>query len=135
MQRKPFEREISENELRSIMWSDDERLAMTRLVQSFPSLQAAKGGDPWSPRPFVTWVCSSPLSPSGELAARFVLDVWASTVDWRAVAEQLGLRGDRLGGFDAVEAMRRWDEAHRAAFVAWAMTPFFGSGNAVTATL
>jgi hypothetical protein len=127
----PVERAAMQERLRSALWSDDEQLAMTRLAQSFPSLQGADGVDPWNARVFMAWAGSSTMSPAGEHASRFVLEVWGPAADWRLVAERLGVRGDRLGRFDAVEAMRCWDDVHRAAFAAWAVTPFFGSANAV----
>jgi hypothetical protein len=131
--RVPTDRELDSlhEQLRTAMWGDNEQVAMSRLAQSFPSLHHAAGVDPWDPRAFVTWVCSRMLSPAGEHAARFVLEVWGPTADWRLVAERLGVRSDRLGVFDAVEAMRRWDDVHRAAFATWAAMPFFGSANAV----
>jgi hypothetical protein len=126
-----WEQEALQEQLRSALWGDDEQLAMTRLALSFPSLQGAAGIDPWRPRAFVTWVCASTLPSSGQHAARFVLEVWGPRADWRLVADHLALRGDRLGSFDVVEAMRQWDAVHRAAFVAWAAAPFFGCADAV----
>jgi len=131
MRGHPFGNEDLQERLRIAIWGSDEQLAMTRLVRSFPSLRGAAGIEPWNPRAFVAWVCSSDMSPSGELAARFVLQVWAPQADWRRVAEYLGVSGERLGHFDAVDAMRRWDDVHRRAFAAWAATPFFGTANAV----
>jgi hypothetical protein len=132
--RIPTDRELDalHEQLRTTLWGDHEQVAMSRLAQSFPSLRRAAGIDPWNPRTFVSWVCSQTLSPAGEHAARFVLEVWGPTADWRRVMERLGIGSERRGLFDLVEALRRWDEVHQAAFATWAAMPFFGSGNAVT---
>jgi len=59
-------------------------------------------------------------------AALFVLSVWNSNVDW-AIEENGGLSrgGDRGGFFDLHRALGNWDDGHRAAFLAWAESPWW----------
>jgi hypothetical protein len=64
---------------------------------------------------FVEWTCG-PAPGGGALeAARFVLQVWNSDVDWTAFARELGIEcGNALVPFNVVRAMGRWDHrAHR----------------------
>jgi hypothetical protein len=53
------------------------------------------------------------LSEGSKHCARFVLSVWASHYSWK------------VGAFDLHAAMRRWDQANRAAFLAWAREPWW----------
>ena len=53
--------------------------------------------------------------------ARFVLTVWSDDVIHAFDAQ----RDDKLGPFDAVRAMGRWDHPHQAAFATWAADPWW----------
>ncbi|MCO5164808.1 MAG: hypothetical protein M9894_27765 [Planctomycetes bacterium] len=87
--------------------------AMSALARSFPALHVASGLAPWRPEELEQWACG-PVPGSGALhAARFVLSVWNSHADWEC------------GRFDAVRALGAWDQAHRAAFLAWAARPWW----------
>ena len=60
------------------------------------------------------WVRTWPGVTAGSLmAGRFVLQVWNPSTKWTA------------GRFNVVEAMQRWDYAHRDAFLAWARDPWW----------
>lgn len=60
------------------------------------------------------WVRTDPGVTAGSLmAGRFVLQVWNPHTKWTA------------GRFNVVEALQRWDERHRAAFLAWAADPWW----------
>ncbi len=58
-------------------------------------------------------------------AGLFVLSVWNTSTDW---GEVCGLRrddGPTGGRFDPHRALGNWDPGHRAAFVAWAVAPWW----------
>jgi hypothetical protein len=87
--------------------------SMSVLARTFPTLHAARGLTPWRPEDLEQWACG-PVPGSGALhAARFVLTVWNSQAEWEC------------GRFDAVRALGAWDQAHQAAFLAWAMQPWW----------
>lgn len=111
----------------------DNRAQMTRLCLAFPSLRGAEGVDPWDPLEFLHWLCTSGAVTAGsDCAGRFVLQVWNSAEDWLAVARELGYVPRRKprerrpfpAPFNVAEAFGRWDEVHRAAFLAWCEAPF-----------
>lgn len=80
----------------------DER--MSRLAESFPTLEGQPGVRPWDPTRFA----DQEDQGSGHRAAvQFVLHVW-----------------NTANPFD-IEAFASWDSAHRAAFVAWAKDPWW----------
>jgi hypothetical protein len=86
---------------------------MSALARSFPTLHAAQGVVPWQPEDLDRWA-SGPVPGSGALhAARFVLAVWNSRIEWEC------------GRFDAVNALSAWDDAHRAAFRSWVAHPWW----------
>ena len=88
----------------------DER--MTALAEGFPTLCGAPGVRPWSASKLCDWACS-PEPGSGALAAaQFVLSVWDAERDWRC------------GLFRLTQAVGAWDNKHRAAFRAWAASPW-----------
>lgn len=104
--------------------------SMRHLVESFPTLR--RGTDPklleprFDARRFAErWATGS----GGERdAALFVLSVWNPGDDW----SQFGLTrpsstgmGTDCGFFDLHTALGNWDEAHRAAFVAWCAAPWW----------
>lgn len=82
------------------------------LARSFPSLRYAPGLEPFKPAKLDAWAASDERENEAKHAAQFVL----------AIAKP---RGWKVGRFNVLLAMRRWDDAHRAAFIAWAKNPFF----------
>lgn len=96
------------------------RYDMFGLVQSFPSLRKAvyysKQGDrfEFDARRLNHWMRTFEGHHAGSLmAGRFILQVWNPRTKWTA------------GRFNVVEAMQRWDYAHRDAFLAWAKDPWW----------
>jgi hypothetical protein len=66
---------------------------------------------------------SNHASTSALHAARFVLALWNSHVDWEC------------GRFDAVRALGTWDQAHRVAFLVWATQPWWPVGDLSPVTM
>lgn len=66
---------------------------------------------------------NGPAATSGSRhAAAFVLSVWSGLTQWRDTQ----LRESGSGWkFDLHEALQAWDDAHRAAFAAWAKDPWW----------
>lgn len=86
---------------------------MTRFARTFPSLRGMPGVTLWDAPTLDRWAAETPIS-EGELeTARFVLAVWDPGHPWQC------------GRFDLMEAMKVWDQPHRAAFVSWAEDPWF----------
>ena len=109
-------------------WGEIGPGAMTRLAQSFPSLQKAPGVEPWEPLTFLRWAASGVLSHGEVLAAKFVLSVWDPGQDWEKVARDNKIMSDpkaRFARFDVFEAMNGWDQEHISAMLAWIDLPFF----------
>jgi hypothetical protein len=86
---------------------------MSALVASFPVLHEARGVDPWNATEFARWAAKWPASEASKNCARFVLSVWSPGTRWK------------VGRFDVVAAMSRWDHTNKAAFVAWARDPWW----------
>src|SRR4051812_25322802 len=84
---------------------------MSALARSFPSLREADGLAPWDPLRFEQWLESGAPGHGAKCAGRFVLSVWNPYTSWPS------------GAFDLHEALACWDDAHRAAFVAWVRSP------------
>lgn len=86
---------------------------MSDLAAGFPTLERAPGVRPFDPEALDAWA-AGPVPGAGALhAARFMLTLWNNRVAWSA------------GPFDAVEALAAWDQAHRAAFLRWARSPWW----------
>jgi hypothetical protein len=104
----------------------DPDAAMTRLASLFPSLRDAAGVKPWNVEAFVTWTCGPAPGGGAIEAARFVLQVWSSDVDWTEFAREVGIEGgSALAPFNVVRAMGRWDRDHAEAMLAWLRAPFY----------
>lgn len=82
------------------------------LCWSFPGLHDAPGIEPWQPAELDAWALGPNRTAGSRHAAAFVLALWAPA-PWR------------VGPFDAIEAMKVWDETERAAFAAWARDPWW----------
>lgn len=128
---------------------------MSQLARSFPSLDKAKGLEPFNADAFEAWLRTSPAVTAGSRhAGRFVLSVFnpgryqVTSADLR---ESLGIEEPRRASvwddpapikfdalwppsssrfqtdlaFNVVEAFQAWDDRHRAAFIAWASAPWW----------
>lgn len=105
-------------------WGDDNLQSMTRLVRRFPSLGDADGIEPWDAIRFLRWACDADMTSGRLHAVRFVLQVWNSSTDWTDAAAVEGLDGRHLTAFNVVDACAVWDDAHRAACLAYIELPF-----------
>ncbi len=87
---------------------------MTTLGRTFPSLGKKPGIDPFDAVQLDRWAAG--VASHGEsITARFLLSVWDG-----------GSRSDWLSEpFHLLEALKIWDEAHHAAFLAWAADPWW----------
>jgi len=89
---------------------------MTAIARSFPSLRGAPGVDPWDVNRLGEWAATSPAVTHGSRhAARFVLAAWNEDAP-----ESFG-----LGPFRMMRAWQTWDDAHRAAALAFLRDPYF----------
>jgi hypothetical protein len=93
-------------------WGANDGERMTRLAHEFPSLAEADGVDPWHLEALVRWAMQPDLPVMAMHAVRFLLHVWSSDKDWG------------ITPFKFADAFREWDEAHRAAVIAWCEAPF-----------
>ncbi len=118
--------ELEDGAERSARWPSSGREAMSKLVQSFPSLTHAAGVTPWDQDAFLRWLCSKGLS-HGELhAGRFVLQVWNQTAPWEDIAREEGHPyPSHAAPFAFFDAVATWDRPHLAAFLAWVDAPFY----------
>lgn len=86
---------------------------VTELARTFHSLERAEGIEPFDAE--ALWICAQNehLTPAEHQAAVFILNVWGGPNDrpWPT--------------FDVMEAVSRWDNQNRAAFVAWAKEPWW----------
>jgi hypothetical protein len=84
-----------------------------RLAHSFPTLRIAYSDlKPWDAEHLDRSACE-PIAEGARHAARFVLAVWDNATEWEC------------GRFDVIEAMAAWDPEHKAAFLEWAMAPWW----------
>lgn len=95
----------------------DLSLRMATLIDLFPGLRPWKT---WPKRPhhfdggsFHKWAVANCFTESERDAARFVLMVWNSDFPM-----------GKLGRFNVVDAVHRWDREHREAFVTFSLFPF-----------
>jgi len=89
------------------------RERMTALALSFPELARCLRD---FVQPFEAMKLDKAIGGQGHgciCAAKFVLSVWNPTTRWKS------------GRFDIHDALGVWDDAHRAAFVAWAKDPWW----------
>ena len=88
---------------------------LTRLAQSFPSLEGAPGADPWNPHALDGWALSSgEATRAAAHAARFCLAVSNPAAGWLC------------GPFDFHAAYQEWRSPDRDAFLEWANDPQWG---------
>lgn len=106
---------------RGQMREGNPRLAIALLAQAFHSLEHAGGLEPWDAEALYHWSVEN-LRTDAELnCARFILSLW----DKAGLEELDAEHGDQLGRFDALDAIARWDHAHRAAFATWTADPWW----------
>lgn len=94
------------------------RRQMLDLVRSFHALERSdceskQYPGEFDPVRFAKWAKAYTPGSGARHAARFVLAVWSNRSSWG------------LGRFDVMEALGCWDNAHRAAFMAWAKDPWW----------
>ena len=94
-------------------------IKMVHLLSSFPSMPCKKVRE---------WNCDFLTEPGGLIdiyrpsssgqkrAIEFCLNVWNQDTDWTEFGYQ---------NFNFASAFGTWDDAHKAAFLAWAKDPFF----------
>jgi hypothetical protein len=87
---------------------------MTRLAESFRSLEYKPGVRPWDAAALADWARSGEASPAEVQAAAFVLEVASMSTVW-----------DGVPSFRVHEAVGLWSKDDRAAFAAWAKEPWF----------
>ena len=97
-----------------------DRVGIVLLARAFHVLDNADGLDPWDPEKLYAFASASE-SETTRHAVRFVLAVWNDDcIPYLDEASE-----SKLGAFNVVEAMARWDFANRAAFVTWAEAPWW----------
>ena len=85
---------------------------MKKLARTFPSLcRVFDDLHPWDADKLERWARKA--SHGEQVSAQFILAVWDPSHEWQC------------GRFDAMEALRVWDEEHRAAFLSWAANPWW----------
>ncbi len=106
-------------------WGGGGREGMAQLARMFPTLAGAEGAEPWAPEALMRWSVSGVATSGAAHAVAFLLNVWNSRTDWRAVAAELGIEGSgERFAFNVGEAIGCWDRQHREAFLAWCRDPF-----------
>jgi hypothetical protein len=96
---------------------DEAPLDIVALAKTFPTL--ANGAravlvEPFDAEALDAWATTAPeRTTASEHAARFILSVYNFKTEWKC------------GAFYATPALAKWDDAHRAAFLAWARRPWF----------
>jgi hypothetical protein len=86
---------------------------MSAFAQTFPSMEKVPGVKLWDANTIDRWAKSPTASHGGLVTARFLLAVWDPEHAWSC------------GRFELMEALRVWDERHRAAFLNWASNPWW----------
>jgi hypothetical protein len=76
-----------------------------KITGSFPSLHGAHGLNPWKSEALDAWASGLKEDDPALHAARFLLELWNDSVQWRC------------GAFDLVRAMCCWDFLQRAAYL------------------
>lgn len=100
--------------------------AMAVLANSFPTLHGSPGAEPWDAITMLKQLCPGGGGYSEKLAARFVLGVWNSDEDWIETARKHGIANPEVAAkFDVFEAISKWDDEHRRAFLTWCEAPFW----------
>ena len=91
----------------------DQETKMASFARTFPCLAKAAGVKPWDANALDQWAAETPVSHGELVTAQFLLAVWDAASAWRC------------GRFDLMEALRAWDDQHRAAFLTWVGDPWW----------
>jgi hypothetical protein len=94
---------------------------MSQLCESFHALQGWAGVRPWNQLAFAKYASGPAPTAASRQAAAFVLSVWNGgnhDAWWNK-------KPYRVGIFDAVNGIARWDSHMQAAFIAWCQDPFW----------
>lgn len=94
---------------------------MSRLAESFPTLRGRPGIRPWDVDVVLEQLDAGWPGGGATHALRFVLAVWNPSMLLDNLARWL----DAGEAFDVHRALGAWDDAHRAAFAAWATRPWW----------
>lgn len=87
---------------------------MTRLAESFRSLEYKPGVRPWNAAELADWVRSGEATKAQAQAAAFVLEVANMSAVW-----------DGVPSFKMHDAALIWSKEDRAAFSAWVQAPWY----------
>lgn len=112
---------------------------MAALRDSFPTLRGRFESDQFDAQEIEDFVLSPAATTGSTHAARFLLSVWSGAAPLRWTdPEREGApeEGPKIVlddyrwpwktlPFDLHAAMQGWDDPHRAAFAAWARSPFW----------
>ncbi|MCR9159151.1 MAG: hypothetical protein ACE37F_09480 [Nannocystaceae bacterium] len=96
-------------------------VAIVLLARAFDALKHAAGLAPWNPDALYHWAVDNLYTDAERHCARFILSVWNQDDFEELDAEHDG----RLRGFDSLRTVASWDHAHRAAFTAWTLDPWW----------
>jgi hypothetical protein len=91
----------------------DREAKMAAFARTFPSTAKSDGVRLWDAHTLDHWAAETPVSHGELLTAQFLLSVRDSATAWRC------------GRFELMDALRVWDDQHRAAFLAWADDPWW----------
>ena len=116
---------------RRIMRGSDEsgqgriKEAMSTLAEAFHVLDGVPGVRPWDCVRLYDWATTSG-APTGATreAVRCVISIW-NTSSLASLDEDNDDEDARLGPFDVVTAMARWDAGNQTAFSTWAADPWW----------
>ena len=104
-----------------------DRARMSRIARSFPTLARGAPIDVFDPEALDAWACSGAATSGSSAAARFILSVWSGSTGALDAGEDPSKHVWcwRSRRFELHEALGYWDDAHRAAFRAWARDPWW----------
>ena len=107
---------------RGQMRGGNNRVAISLLAQAFHALEHADVGPTGGGQDrFYRWAIEHFHTDAKRDCARFVLSVWN-----RGDLDELDAENDnKLGRFDALDAVARWDRIHRVAFATWTADPWW----------
>ncbi len=87
---------------------------MTRLAESFRSLEYKPGVRPWDAATLAEWVRGGEATAAEAQAAAFVLEIANMSAVW-----------DGVPSFKMHDAALAWGKDDRAAFAAWVQAPWY----------
>ena len=78
---------------------------ISKFAEFFPSLGSAEGVWPWNPDRLDNWAAEFDRNENERHSARYILQLWNPATAWAC------------GTFDASEATKAWDTAHKEAYL------------------